>query len=156
MKENKRLIPIIYLMFAVLLASVNVQAQEAEKPSLYKRLGGAYNIAAVVDDFIDRLFVNDVLNANPAIASARNPARAAGLKFHVTALVCEVTGGPEKYAGLSMKETHKDMNISEAEWGAMAADFKITLDKFKVPEQEQSELFAIVGTTKSDIVVSKK
>lgn len=37
----------------------------------------------------------------------------------------------------------------------MAGDFKKTLDKFKVPEKEQSELFAIVGTTKGDIVTAK-
>lgn len=35
----------------------------------------------------------------------------------------------------------------------MLADFKITLDKFKVPAKEQQELFAIVESTKQDIVV---
>jgi len=28
--------------------------QALERPSLYDRLGGVYNIATVVDDFIDR------------------------------------------------------------------------------------------------------
>jgi hemoglobin len=51
-----------------------------------------------------------------------------------------------------MKESHKHLNISEAEWQAMAADFRKTLDKFKVPEKEQKELFAIVESTKKDIV----
>ena len=37
---------------------------------------------------------------------------------------------------------------------AMGADFKKVLDKFKVPEREQKELFAIVETTKGDIVIS--
>src|SRR5574341_1071167 len=78
-------------------------AQAQEKPSLYDRLGGAYAIATVVDDFIERLLVNDVLNANPAIREARERVPKAGLKFSVTALVCMVTGGPEKYAGRTMK-----------------------------------------------------
>jgi hypothetical protein len=34
----------------------------------------------------------------------------------------------------------------------MVADFKATLDKFKVPHVEQQELIAIVGTRKNDIV----
>ena len=131
-------------------------APEKAGASLYERLGGAYNIAAVVDDFIERLLVNDILNANPAIANARSQLRKPGLKFQVTALVCQVTGGPQKYVGRNMKESHADLNISETEWKAMAADFKITLDKFKVPEKEQSELFAIVGSTKADIVTSEK
>ena len=72
----------------------------------------------------------------------------------VTELVCQVTGGPQKYLGRSMKESHKHLNITEKEWDAMASDFKTTLDKFKVPAKEQEELFAIVGSTKADIVMT--
>jgi hemoglobin len=76
----------------------------------------------------------------------------AGLKFHVTALVCEVTGGPCKYTGRTMKESHEKLNISQPEWDAMVGEFKATLDKFKVPQREQQELIAIVGSTRNDIV----
>ena len=127
---------------------------EDEAPSLYERLGGVYPIALVVDDFIDRVVNNDVLNANPDIYAARKEERFPGLKFQLTAMVCQVTGGPCHYAGLSMKEAHDGMNISEAEWQALAEDFKASLDHFGVGEQEQSELFAIVESTKGDIVVS--
>ena len=136
------------------------EAPEAE--SLYDQLGGAYPIAAVVDDFVERLFVNDVLNANPTLKEARkNPGFRfsrtweAGLKYQITSFVCQATGGPENYTGRSMKESHKHSNISEREWQAMAADFKKSLDKFKVPTKTQAELFRIIGTTKSDIVTSK-
>ena len=131
------------------------QAQEQEdEKSLYERFGGVYSIATVVDDFIERLLVNDILNANPAIKEARDRVAKAGLKYRVTELVCQVTGGPEKYNGRTMKETHKDMKITEKEWDAMASDFKKTLDKFEVPEKEQKELLAIIESTKPDIVVS--
>jgi len=131
-----------------------VAEQQATK-SLYDRLGGAYNIAVVVDDFIERLLVNDTLNANPAIDEARKRVPKAGLKFHVTTLVCEVTGGPCKYTGRSMKESHAKLNINEKQWDAMVADFKVTLNKFKVPTPEQEELIKIVGSTKPDIVIAK-
>jgi hypothetical protein len=36
----------------------------------------------------------------------------------------------------------------------MVADFKATLTKFNVPQREQQELIAIVGSTKNDIVRS--
>ena len=130
--------------------------KEVAGPSLYERLGGAYNIALVVDDLIERLYVNDVLNAVPEIDKARNPLRKPGIKFQLTALMCQVTGGPEKYTGRNMKETHAKLKISDKEWDAMAADFKTTLDKFKVPEKEQAELFDIVGSTKPDIVTVGK
>ena len=67
-------------------------------------------------------------------------------------MVCEATGGPCKYTGKGMKESHVHLNISEKEWGVMAGEFKKSLNKFKVPAAEQKELFDIVGTTKADIV----
>jgi hemoglobin len=127
-------------------------AAQAKQPSLYERLGGTYNIATVVDDFIERLLVNDTLNANPAIKEARVRVPKAGLKFHVTAMVCEATGGPCKYTGRAMKESHQHLNISPTEWDAMVVDFKATLNKFNVPSREQQELITIVGSTRSDIV----
>ena len=141
-------------MFALAIAAP-AAAQPATKP-LYDRLGGVYSIAAVVDDFIERLLVNDVLNANPAIKEARARVPKAGLKFHVTTLVCQATGGPCKYVGRDMKTTHARLNIREKEWDAMVADFRKTLDKFKVPAAEQGELIAIVGGTKPDIVAPDK
>ena len=125
---------------------------QATQPSLYERLGGAYSIATVVDDFIERLLVNATLNANPALKEARARVPKAGLKFHVTAMVCEVSGGPCKYTGRAMKESHHHLNISQAEWDAMVVDFKATLNKFHVPQREQQELITIVGSTEKDIV----
>jgi hemoglobin len=127
---------------------------QVTQPSLYERLGGVYSIATVVDDFIERLLVNATLNANPAINEARKRVPKAGLKFHVTALVCEVSGGPCKYTGRAMKESHEKLNISQPEWDAMVVDFTATLNKFKVPQREQQELITIVGSTKNDIVRS--
>jgi hemoglobin len=141
------------VLAAVLVGSVADLATAQDQPkSLYDRLGGVYSIATVVDDFIERLLVNDTLNANPAINRARAHVPKAGLKFQVTALVCEVTGGPCKYTGRAMKESHQQLNITEGQWQAMVVDFQRTLDKFKVPAREQEELIIIVGSTKKDIV----
>jgi hemoglobin len=129
-------------------------AAQVTQPSLYERLGGVYSIATVVDDFIERLLVNATLNANPAIDEARRRVPKAGLKFHVTALVCEATGGKCAYTGRPMKDSHEKLNISQAEWDAMVIDFKATLDRFKVPQREQQELITIVNSTKNDIVRS--
>jgi hemoglobin len=140
----------------VVIAGTATQTASAQvtQPTLYERLGGAYSIATVVDDFIERLLVNATLNANPAINEARRRVPKAGLKFHVTALVCEVSGGPCKYTGRAMKESHQHLNITQAEWDAMVVDFKATLNKFKVPQPEQQELITIVGSTRNDIVRS--
>ena len=154
----KRSTLLVAAAFVLLASGTSVIAQEKKEKakSLYDRLGGVYAIASVVDDFVERLLVDDMLNANPAIKEARDRVPKAGLKYRVTELVCQVTGGPQKYTGRSMKDSHKHLNITEKEWDAMVADFKVTLNKFKVPKKEQDELIGIVATTKADIVMAPK
>ncbi|HEV8645215.1 MAG TPA: group 1 truncated hemoglobin [Burkholderiales bacterium] len=142
---------IMVLTLAAVSTAVWCQ-QDATKPSLYDRLGGVYAIATVVDQFIERLLVNNTLNANPRIDAARQHVPKAGLKFQVTALVCQVTGGPCVYKGRDMRSAHAHLDIGEREWQAMVIDFVKTLDHFKVPKAEQQELLAIVGSTKPEIV----
>ena len=137
----------------VLVVAVVGLAPAQDKPRpLYDRLGGVYSIATVVDEFVERLLVNHTLNANPAINHARSRVPKAGLKFQVTALVCAATGGPCRYTGRAMRESHQQLNITEEQWQAMVAEFRKTLDNFKVPAREQGELITIVNSTKADIV----
>lgn len=128
-------------------------AGEKQEKSLYQRLGGVYNIATVVDDFIDRIMVDPRLNANPRVDEAHHRVSPAGFKYLVTEMVCWAAGGPQQYTGRSMRDSHQHLQITAAEWDAFMDDFQQTLDKFKVPEQEQKELIAIVESTKKDIVL---
>jgi hemoglobin len=125
---------------------------QESKPSLYERLGGVYAIAAVVDDFIDRIMDNPRLNANPKVDEAHHRVSRAGFKYLVTEMVCWATGGPQHYTGRSMADSHADLDITEDEWQVFLADFRACLDHFAVPRAEQGELFAIVESTKGDIV----
>ena len=54
-----------------------------------------------------------------------------------------------------MADSHCDLHITPKEWEAFMDDFQQTLDKFKVPPGEQSELLAIVQSTHHDIVIAK-
>jgi hemoglobin len=123
------------------------------QPTLYERLGGVYSIATVVDDLIDRVMSDARLNANPLVDEAHHRVSPAGFKYYVTEMVCEAAGGPQKYSGRSMRDSHKDLRITAGEWEAFLDDFQQALDKFGVPQAEQAELKAIVASTRADIVV---
>ena len=129
-----------------------MQAEEAR--SLYERLGGAYSIAVVVDDFIDRIMADARLNANPRVDEAHHRVSPQGFKYYVTEQVCWAAGGPQTYSGRSMADLHRDLLISNAEWDAFMDDFDQTLTKFDVPERERGELVAIIESTKNDIVTA--
>src|SRR5262245_39420032 len=132
---------------------VEARVQTQEKPSLYDRLGGVYAIATVVDDFIDRIMVDPRLNANPKVDEAHHRVTPPGFKYLVTEMVCWATGGPQKYTGRTMRDSHQHLMITGSEWDAFMDDLQQTLDKFSVPAAEQAEIRAIVVSTRGDIVV---
>ena len=127
-------------------------AAPAATATLYDRLGGVYSIATVVDDFIDRIMRDPRLNANPALDEAHHKVPPAGFKYLVTEMVCGATGGPQRYTGKSMAESHRHLHIRPREWDAFLDDFQQTLNKFQVPPAEQKELQALVQSTYGDIV----
>jgi len=127
--------------------------QPQDIPSLYDRLGGVYNIAVVVDDFIDRIMSDPRLNANPRVDEAHHRVTPPGFKYYVTEMVCWAAGGPQTYSGRSMGDSHRHLMITDEEWQAFMDDFQQSLDKFEVPQPEQDELTAIVESTKESIVV---
>jgi hemoglobin len=126
----------------------------AETQSLYERRGCAIAIAVVVDDLIDRILVDPRLNANPRVDEAHHRVSAQGFKYYVTEQVCWAAGGPQTYSGRTMRDSHRELLVSGAEWDAFMDDFHQTLAKFGVPERERGELDAIVESTKDDIVTS--
>ena len=89
----------------------------------------------------------------PPCDEAHHRVPPAGFKYLVTEMVCWATGGPQKYTGKSMAESHRHLKITAEEWDAFLDDFQQTLDKFHVRAEEQAELKAIVNSTRSDIVV---
>lgn len=127
--------------------------QPAEQPCLYDKLGGVYSIVTVVDEFIDRIMADPRLNANPLVDEAHHRVPPAGFKYLVTEMVCWAAGGPQKYTGRPMAESHAHLKITSQEWEAFLDDFQQALVKFAVPAEEQTELKAIVNSTRSDIVV---
>ncbi len=125
------------------------------RPTLYERLGGVYSIATLVDDLIDRIMVDPRLNANPKVDEAHHKVPPAGFKYLVTEMVCWAAGGPQRYTGRSMADSHHHLNITPQEWEAFLDDFDQALHRFNIPATEQAELRAIVQSTYDEIVTGK-
>ena len=124
------------------------------EPTLYDRLGGVYNIATVIDDFIDRVMTDPRLNANPRVDEAHHRVSPAGFKYYVTEMLCEAAGGPQKYSGRTMGDSHRHLMITDEEWVSFMDDLQRALDKFEVPQPEQDEVVSIVESTKEAIVTT--
>ena len=133
-----------------------MKSNETMQKSLYDRLGGKPAISAVVDEFVARAApdpdVNFTRKGVPGAEWQATPENVAHLKMQLVDFISMATGGPKNYKGKSMKESHKNMQITSAQFDAAAKDLKAALDKLNVPAKEQAELMAIVGSTKKDIV----
>jgi hemoglobin len=126
----------------------------ADKPakggqkSLYERLGGQDAITAVVAEFVGRT------TTDPRIKFRFFNTDAENLKKLLVEFVCMATGGPCKYTGRSMEESHAGMDLVDEEFTALVEDLSGALDKFKVPDKEKGELLGALGPLKPAIVVS--
>jgi hemoglobin len=118
----------------------------AQTKSLYDRLGGKTAITAVVDEFVARVAADARINKFFAHTNIPH------LKTELVDQICQGSGGPCKYTGKSMKAAHKGMGIGGADFSALVEDLVGALDKFKVPEKEKSDLLAVLGPMKGDIV----
>ena len=142
------------VLATALCAARPLAGQQPADTALYVRLGGIPAIALVVDYFVDRLEYNPVIRANPAVRRAFAEPIKPGLKYRLTEMICEATGGPCAYGGKAMDEAHDGLAITEAEWQAMVEEFVRALRRYKVPQREQEDLVAVVATTKDDIVTA--
>lgn len=126
----------------------------ATTPSLYERVGGINNIAVLIDDVIERSYASEVFRANPRIEEAHKRFPKAVYKYNATSLACMVMGGPQKYTGRSVKEAHKDLQVTDEEWQELIKIFRESMSSFKVPPKEQGEIIAILEGVKGDVVVA--
>lgn len=134
----------------ILMASATAQ-KAAKEASLYTRLGGKKAIEAVVGEFINNCATDPRIN-NFFKATAADPKRLAKFKQNLIDQICEASGGPCKYKGKTMKESHKGMGVKDQHFTALVEDLVKALDKFKVGEKEKGELLAVLGPMKKDIV----
>lgn len=127
-------------------ATMSEEQSIAAEKTLYERLGGKAVIIAVVGDFTARVRVDPRLSRffqNPDLAP---------FKTKLVNQICAVSGGSCTYNGRDMRTIHQGMGIANPDFEALLHDLVITLDKFKVPEREKSELLALLGPMRKDIV----
>ncbi len=126
------------LCLCLALAACGGKSKPADPPqdtrTLFERLGGLDAITAVVDDFVARTGSDD------RIKSLFMNTDIPRIKKMMVEDICERTGGPCKYTGKDMVESHKDTKLKPEDFEAFMEDLEATLDKFKVPAREKKEV----------------
>jgi hemoglobin len=122
-----------------------------EGKSLFVRLGGSPGIAALVEDIVAGHMENPIIRARfqPYLET---PEKLALTKRHLCAFLEAGSGGPQQYAGRTMRDAHRGMNISAAEYVAALDDILLVLRKHDIDGQTQNDVLAIAYSLKGDIL----
>jgi hemoglobin len=153
---------VLICIFTYIAQSTNIESKPKEK-SLYDRLGGVFNIAAVINKFSDDLVENEMVGKNtknPYLHDwyANHIDRLSGLKFMRTLWLCAVSGGKYTYtptrAGkfpFGLENAHMKLHISTIEFVETAKVLSNTLDSFNVPEKEKKEVLSAFASHQSEV-----
>lgn len=142
MKALRLALPVLFALF-VTACSTPPKPQEK---TLYERLGGKEAITAVVQHLWGVVEKDSRINGYFAHTK---PEAFAG---QLVDFLCQGSGGPCTYKGQDMHKAHVGMNITPAHFDALAEDIVITLDHFKVPQQEKGEVMAMLGGMKEAVI----
>jgi hemoglobin len=127
----------------LLLAGIAVAGS---KTPLYDRLGGESGVAAIANSLIDRVV------ADPKLGRSFEGSNLDRIKRLLAEQICDLSGGPCRYSGDSMKETHAGHHISEAEFYGMVADLREILKERRVSAGATNELLKMLAPMKRDVV----
>lgn len=117
-----------------------------EDRSLYGRLGGVDGIRAVVDEMVGRMA------ADPRIQPYFVRVDFRRLKSQLVVELCELTGGPCRYRGRTLRRVHQGRGIQPAHFEAMMEDTRDALRAMRVGDRERDELLTILRSLEPDIV----
>jgi hemoglobin len=119
--------------------------------TLFQRLGGSSGIDALVTDIVALHMDNPVIQARfrPYLET---PEKIEASKKHMCAFLEAGGGGTAKYTGRTMRDTHRGMNISEAEYMAALDDILAAMRKRGIDDATQKDVLAIAYSLKGEIL----
>jgi hemoglobin len=128
--------------------------EEPKETSLYERLGKKEGIAKVVDDVFTTAAEDKKVNFFRGAQPKEGEVPA--LKKKLIDWIGEKTGGPEKYTGKSMKDVHKGLKITDAEFDALVGHIEAALKKNGVKADDVKTILGVVEKTRADVVEPKE
>jgi hemoglobin len=132
---------------AVLATALLTLAGAAQaEATLYEQIGGEPVLRKTVDEFMVIMEKDDRINfafGNTDLTKFKQ------LLFEQ---LCNITDGPCKYTGRTMKESHEKLAVNNIMFNALAEDVYIAFDRAGVPYRLQNKVMAIFAPMQRDIV----
>ncbi len=132
----------LLLIAALLLAA----CQQSPETTLYQRLGGEAGVEKIVDGVLYGIEHDQSIVHHFADTDIPRFRRLLIEQF------CELSGGPCKYTGVSMQESHTGFQITQAHFDALVNHLISAMQQQQVPIEAQNEFLAMLAPMYKDVV----
>ena len=125
-------------------------------PKYCGTMGGEANVKKIVDDFCK------IVGQDPKVDITRGgkvplgEKELAGLKQKMVEWISISSSGPLFYSGRGMKELHRNMGITDAQFDAFVLDFRKAMEKYGVKAADAAEIVKAMEAQRREIVEAKQ
>lgn len=131
----------------LLIATLMLTAcQQSPETTLYQRLGGEAGVEKIVDGVLYGIEHDQSIVHHFADTDIPRFRRLLIEQF------CELSGGPCKYTGVSMQESHTGFQITQAHFDALVNHVISAMQQQQVPIEAQNEFLAMLAPMYKDVV----
>ncbi|CAI3804579.1 group I truncated hemoglobin [Rheinheimera sp. MM224] len=133
--------------YLLLLATLVLTAcQQSPETTLYQRLGGETGVEKIVDGVLYGI------EHDQSIVHHFSDTDIPRFRRLLIEQFCELSGGPCKYTGASMQESHTGFQITQAHFDALVNHLITAMQQQKVAIEAQNEFLAILAPMYKDVV----
>jgi hemoglobin len=130
--------------FAAAFVALTVPALADD--TLWQDMGGVDNLTRIANDTADNFL------ADARIKATFDNTNIDRFKMLLGEQFCSVAGGPCKYTGRNMHETHKGLHLTNRDFNAVVEDLQKAMDKDGVSFATQNRFLARLAPMQHDIV----
>lgn len=136
----------LFVVGLILACSGCIPMQQKPEASLYNRIGGKPMLTRLSNQTLD------IVSKDPRTSHSFEGVKMSTLKQSLADFLCVKTGGDCIYEGETMKNAHKESQISMAEYEVMVDVLRQQMDQNGVGTREKNQLLKILAPMKRDVV----
>ncbi|WP_323149256.1 group 1 truncated hemoglobin [Pseudomonas oryzihabitans] len=133
-------------LLALLLTLLGCTPQQPSGDRLYQELGGQPGITRIVEGMLLNVARDDrIRHYFVRVDIAR-------LRGQLIQKFCADAGGPCRYTGASMAESHKGLNLQPADFNALVEDLQLAMQHEGIAERAQNALLARLAPQRGQVI----
>ena len=156
-KRKLLLLPMAILALGIAISCASTDADKkatadkaalakSDPKSIYFRLGGQPAVDAAVELFYKKVLADKSVNHHFEGINL-DKQRAKQKQFLAAAF-----GGPVPYTGKDLRKAHRNLDLKESDFNAIAGHLQATLKELKIDDKLIAEVMAVAASTKDEVL----